>query len=248
MQMSSGAGRPVVVTTSWDDGHTLDIKTAELLNRYAIKGTFYVAFNEPSIPQISNDEIRDLHNMGMEIGSHTMSHRMLTEIPRGEIPRELIESKKRLDDILGTPIQAISYPLGYYNAAVLEAWRNAGYTLGRTTKAFQTSPAFEPHLMPITVDFFKHPRFAIARHAARDVNIGGLFNWARAGLTNDPLRLARYFFDKAAKNGGLFHLYARSWEIEDFGLWGELDALLRHIASHKNVRFVTNSGALDAQD
>lgn len=239
--------KPVIVTTSWDDGHTLDIKTAELLSRYGLKGTFYVAFNEPAEPQISENEIRELHNLGMEIGSHTMSHRMLTEIPLGEIPRELFESKKRLDDILGTPIRAISYPLGYYNSTVLEAWRNAGYTLGRTTKAFQTGLRFEPHLMPITVDFLKYPRFAIARHAARDLNVGGLLRWAGAGLTNDPPRLARHFFDKVAEHGGLFHLYARSWEIEDFGLWGQLEALLQHITDHKNVRFVTNSGALDAQ-
>ncbi len=245
--MSSRFKEPVIVTTSWDDGHTLDIKAAELLDRYGLKGTFYVAFNEPANPQISDAEIRDLHNMGMEIGSHTMSHRMLTEIPRSEIPRELIESKKRLDDILGTPIQAISYPLGYYNATVLETWRKAGYTLGRTTKAFQTSLSFKAHLMPITVDFFKYSHLAIARHAARDLNVSGVLNWAGAGLSNDPPRLARRFFDQAAESGGLFHLYARSWEIEDFGLWGELESLFAHIAAHENAHFATNSGVLDAR-
>ena len=103
---------PVIVTTSWDDGHHQDIRTAELLARYGLKGTFYVAFNEPSQPQISDDEIRTLRDMGMEIGSHTLSHRLLTEIPQEEVPGELIESKKRLDDILGEPNQSISYPLG----------------------------------------------------------------------------------------------------------------------------------------
>lgn len=245
--MSSPAERPVIVTTSWDDGHHDDIKTAELLSRYGLKGTFYVAFNEPAEPEISEDEIRVLHDMGMEIGSHTMSHRMLTQIPRGEIPRELIESKKRLDDILGTPIQAISFPLGYHNDTVLDVWQKAGYTLGRITKAFQTSLTFDPRLMPITVDFCKYPRFAIARHAARDFNVSGLLRWAGAGLTNDPPRLARHFFDQVAANGGLFHLYARSWEIEEFGLWDELDSLFRHIAAHGNVRFATNSGVLEAR-
>ena len=31
-----------IITTSWDDGHPLDFKLAELLNKYNLKGTFYI--------------------------------------------------------------------------------------------------------------------------------------------------------------------------------------------------------------
>lgn len=236
---------PVIVTTSWDDGHHHDVRMAELLTRHGLKGTVYVAFNEPSEPQISKDEIRTLDDMGVEIGSHTLSHRLLTEIPQGEVPAELIESKKRLDDILGHPIEAISYPLGYHNDLVLRTWREAGYRLGRTTKAFQTGMSFEPALMPITVEFFRRSRVAIARHAARDINASGLLRWAAAGFSSEPLYLARHFFDRVAANGGIFHLTARSWEIEEFGLWSELEDLFRHIGSHSEIEALTNIGVLD---
>jgi peptidoglycan/xylan/chitin deacetylase (PgdA/CDA1 family) len=33
----------VTVTTSWDDGHILDVKLSELLKKYNLKGTFYIA-------------------------------------------------------------------------------------------------------------------------------------------------------------------------------------------------------------
>ena len=32
-----------LITTSWDDGNKLDIKVAELLDKYGMKGTFYIA-------------------------------------------------------------------------------------------------------------------------------------------------------------------------------------------------------------
>ena len=33
----------VIVTTSWDDGHPLDLKVADILSEFGIQGTFYVA-------------------------------------------------------------------------------------------------------------------------------------------------------------------------------------------------------------
>lgn len=237
---------PVIVTTSWDDGHHHDVRTAELLNRHGLKGTFYVAFNEPREPQISTEEIHTLHDMGMEIGSHSLSHRLLTEIPQDEVSAELVESKRRLEDILGQKINSISYPLGYHNDLILKIWREAGYRLGRTTKAFQTSTSFDPALMPITVEFYRYSRVAIARHAARDINISGLLRWAAAGLPTEPLYLARHFFDRVAATGGLFHLTARSWQIEEFGLWSELEDLFRHISDHSGIEAHTNIGVLDS--
>ena len=43
-QPRDGAARGAVfVTTSWDDGHVLDHKVANLLESYDLPGTFYVA-------------------------------------------------------------------------------------------------------------------------------------------------------------------------------------------------------------
>jgi hypothetical protein len=42
------------------------------------------------------------------------------------------------------------------------------------------------------------------------------------------------------KNGGIFHLFGHSWEIERFGLWDELDEVLAYIAAHDNVMYLTN--------
>src|SRR4051794_21779274 len=39
---ATAGGKPVFITTSWDDGHPLDIRIAELLAKYDLPGTFYI--------------------------------------------------------------------------------------------------------------------------------------------------------------------------------------------------------------
>ena len=233
------------VTTSWDDGHSADLRVADLLAAHGLKGTFYVAFNHPGSKEISDQDIRILSRMGMEIGSHTLTHRLLTGRPAAEVRHELSESKRRLEDILGTPVSAFSYPQGAFTAAARAALVDTGYHLGRSTIAFRTAYDFDPSLMPISVEFCRNSRIAIIRHALRDGNLAGLGNWARlARLEVDPLSLGRLIFDEVLARGGIFHLNARSWEMESNELWREFEAIIRYIAQFPAVRHVTNSEAL----
>jgi peptidoglycan-N-acetylglucosamine deacetylase len=233
----------LTVTTSWDDGHETDLRLAERLAAHGLKGTFYVAFNDPRPAEIGDAGIRELHRMGMEVGSHTLTHRLLSPLPAETVRHEFAESRRRLENIIGAPVRSLSYPQGAYTRAAVAALRETGYTLGRTTVAFHTGGAFDPALMPISLEFFRYSRAAIARHAARDANFSGLAAWARAGLETDPETLGRRLFDRAAERGGVFHVTARSWEIDREGLWEPLERLFRHVAGRTGVRYVTNSEA-----
>src|SRR5262249_34270812 len=127
----------------------------------------------------------------------------------------------------------------------LLALTETGYKLGRTTMAFHTAAVFEPARMPISVDFRRASRIALARHALRDANIAGLADWLRlARLEADPLRLGTLLFDAALARGGIFHVNARSWEIDGNHLWDDLAALLSYIANRPAVRYLTNSEVL----
>ena len=234
-----------IVTTSWDDGHHTDLRLADRLAAYALKGTFYVALNHPGNKDIEDDEIRALQRMGMEIGSHTLSHRLLTGRSAEEVRYELRESKARLENIGGVPVVAFSYPEGAFTPAACAALAETGYTLGRTTMAFRTPTKFDPARMPISIDFRRASRVGLARHALRDANIAGLADWVRlARLETDPVKLGKLLFDAALANGGIFHVNARSWEIDGNGLWQDLDALLSHVAHRPGVYYATNSEAL----
>jgi Polysaccharide deacetylase len=230
------------VTTSWDDGHSADLRIAELLLRFGLKGTFYVAFNDPKPQEIGDGEIRALHRMGMEIGSHTLTHRLLTGRTLAEVKFELSESKKRLEDILGAAVVALSYPQGAYTAAARRALAETGYTLGRSTIAFRIGRRFDPLLMPISIEFCRASRRSITRHALRDGNLAGLVEWLRvARLDTDPVALSASMFDAALASGGIFHLNARSWEIDQNGLWSDLENAIRHLAHRPGVYYATNS-------
>src|SRR5262245_2973700 len=145
------ANPSVIVTTSWDDGHELDLRVAELLEKFGLRGTFYVAWNYPKGPALSRSALADLRAGQMEIGSHTFTHRLLTGRPRVEVLDELRLSKESLEDVLGEEISALSYPEGRFNKLTLSCVRESGYRLARTTKAFQTALSFDPLRMPLTV-------------------------------------------------------------------------------------------------
>src|SRR6266508_120764 len=89
---------PPIITTSWDDGHPLDIRLAELLANHGLKGTFYVPLNYHGHDVLDWSQLAYLRQLGMEIGSHTLTHPILTEIDPETVFIELHESKKKLED------------------------------------------------------------------------------------------------------------------------------------------------------
>jgi peptidoglycan/xylan/chitin deacetylase (PgdA/CDA1 family) len=81
------------------------------------------------------DEVRRLSALGVEIGSHSVTHPILSRIPEERIRTEFHESKNRIQRELGTPCVAITYPNGSradVNDRVLQAAQQAGYRVGFT--------------------------------------------------------------------------------------------------------------------
>lgn len=67
---------------------------------------------------------------GIEIGSHALEHKPLSDIPEKEAWTSLVASKKILEKELGREIKAISYPSGSFNEKIVEMARGAGYVYG----------------------------------------------------------------------------------------------------------------------
>jgi peptidoglycan/xylan/chitin deacetylase (PgdA/CDA1 family) len=57
-------------------------------------------------------ELRKLADLGMSIGSHTLSHPVLSQQPRDLAWAEISESRKVLENAVGRPIWALAYPYG----------------------------------------------------------------------------------------------------------------------------------------
>lgn len=141
---------PVVVTTSWDDGHPLDLKLADLLSCYGIKGTFYICGDCRNRQTMGPPALRELSKC-FEIGSHTRNHMKLTSLGGRLLREEIQESKTELENIIGKPVEVFAYPYGSYNSRVREEVIAAGFKGARTTEEFSVEMGRNAWCMPTTI-------------------------------------------------------------------------------------------------
>jgi peptidoglycan/xylan/chitin deacetylase (PgdA/CDA1 family) len=73
------------------------------------------------------DQLRDLRDAGWEIGSHTVSHPFLPDVPDADLEAELTESRSALERELGGPCRTLAYPYGGHDDRVEAAAEAAGY-------------------------------------------------------------------------------------------------------------------------
>lgn len=236
-----------IVTTSWDDGNPSDLRVAELLLRRGLRGTFYVPLNGYKGDRALNRaEMRSLSEAGLEIGAHGVTHRTLSTLPPREIAREVEVSKKELEDALGEEVQMFCYPRGRYNAEVVRCLMRAGYLSARTTRMLAHGLRFSPFRMPTTLQVYPHTKLAYLRNLVRARSVTGLLEYlAQYCQLGDWVALGKGLFDVVLQNGGIWHLYGHSWEIERLGLWEDLRILLDYVGGRKGVLYASNGGALN---
>jgi peptidoglycan/xylan/chitin deacetylase (PgdA/CDA1 family) len=78
------------------------------------------------------DEIRVAAADGLDIGSHTVTHRWLPVLPATELAEEMTGSRTSLEALLGRPVRSMAYPMGGWNAEVRHAAAAAGYEVAIT--------------------------------------------------------------------------------------------------------------------
>ena len=83
---------------------------------------------------MSWDEIREMSANGISFASHGKSHVILTRMSRPEVEREARESGVAIEEALGLPIAAFSYPNGDCSEDVIDVVRSCGYRAAFTTR------------------------------------------------------------------------------------------------------------------
>ncbi len=67
------------------------------------------------------DDIKTACDEGlMEFGAHTVNHEILTMLPPELMKREILESRKIIEEKIGKPVRSFAYPNGTYNRSVRE--------------------------------------------------------------------------------------------------------------------------------
>jgi peptidoglycan/xylan/chitin deacetylase (PgdA/CDA1 family) len=83
-----------------------------------------------SLPLMTDQMILELHKLGFEIGSHTMSHPDLTKLTLDQAWTEISESKSALENLIQAPVISFSYPFGACNSEIENLVKLAGYNYG----------------------------------------------------------------------------------------------------------------------
>jgi peptidoglycan/xylan/chitin deacetylase (PgdA/CDA1 family) len=237
---------PGIVTTSWDDGDPLDLKLADLLRARGLPGTFYSPFRGHHGSQtLGASQLRSLASEGFEVGGHTMSHTVLPELSSAELAWEVGVCKRRLEDILGRRVRTFCYPKGRFNANVIRHVKEAGYDGARTTRMFRQGLGFSPFRAPTSLQASPNTTMQYTKNLLKGGNIRGLCDYVTQYIRLDSwVSIGKALFDKVLKEGGVWHLYGHSWQVEELGLWDDLKEILDYVKARESVHYLTNAEVL----
>ncbi|RLC80728.1 MAG: hypothetical protein DRJ03_21120 [Chloroflexi bacterium] len=141
---------PVVIT--FDDGWEDNYTTAyPILQKYNLPATLFLVPDwiearggRPAEREyVTWDQVREMSRNGISIGAHTLSHRSLKRLSPEEIRRELVESKARLEEKLGQPVEFFAYPYGAIrdiNTEIARLVAASGYDCAVTTLSGSNRP------------------------------------------------------------------------------------------------------------
>ena len=131
--------KPVIIT--FDDGYNcIYHHVLPLLLKYHVKVVIFIVTNyigkvnswegislQKKFRHLDRKEIRELHHFGCEIASHGQNHLPLAYYNRERWKKEILNSKKILEDILGDQVISFSYPYGLFNQEIINFVQHAGY-------------------------------------------------------------------------------------------------------------------------
>lgn len=162
---AKNADQKFVIT--FDDGFRNVLEHATpVLERHGFRGIQFIVHDlmgssnkwdasEPQEPLMTKSEVSEWLRAGQEIGSHTLTHPDLTTLSPQQLRREIVDSKKALEDSFGVPIRHFCYPFGRFSDEAVRFVEEAGY---------ETACTVEFGLPGAATNRFRIPRLLVCHH------------------------------------------------------------------------------------
>jgi peptidoglycan/xylan/chitin deacetylase (PgdA/CDA1 family) len=152
---------PGLAAVSFDDGMDDNHEVLlPILREYGVPATVYVTtgligqanpWMSPGTSRMMvEDELRDLHAAGVELGAHTVTHPNLEELAYDECLREMAESRDFLEALTGDRVSTFAYPFCKYGDDAVRAARDAGFDAAVTCQWRGSWDPFEMKRVMIT--------------------------------------------------------------------------------------------------
>jgi peptidoglycan/xylan/chitin deacetylase (PgdA/CDA1 family) len=125
-------GKPVVITL--DDGYTDLYTTAfPILRAHQFKAVAYIVSGFVNKARyVTSDQILEMDQAGIEIADHTVDHANLARSSYASVMYQIVQSKHWLETLIGHPVVDFAYPSGKFDAQVVLALQQAGYSTAVT--------------------------------------------------------------------------------------------------------------------
>ena len=123
------------VRVSFDDGNVSDVEIAlEGLLQRGLRATFFVlAGRVGRSGSLDRGGIVELCRQGMVVGTHGMDHRSWRGLPPDGRDRELVQARRQIEELTGSPVDLAALPLGQYDRALLSHLKREGYAAVHTS-------------------------------------------------------------------------------------------------------------------
>jgi peptidoglycan/xylan/chitin deacetylase (PgdA/CDA1 family) len=230
----------VLFTSSWDDGHPLDVRIADMLEEFGFVGTFYASTGPGGRRLIVDDDLARI-GRNHEFGVHGQTHTIFTELPRSALAGEIqwaVEEMSRFGDVG----RVVAPPRGKIDTATRVFIGELGFAV--RTGAIIGSTEVSGNSLEPTFQLYPHRWSTIMRNCAyrrRIPIVALLLALARNGGSRDRfVALLR----AAVRSRRYVHIWGHAADIERLDLW---DALRRLLGTAADLRLVpvSNSEAFD---
>ena len=212
------------LTLSYDDGVVQDQRLAAIMDANGIKGTFNIngrdfTENRPAIfshEQLSLSQALELYNTpNHEIALHSYSHPFLSHMPAGNAAWEIVKDREVLEELFGTIVRGMAYPMGAYNDDVVTTLRQCGVVYARTVQATRD--------FKVPTDWLRwHPT---CHHRDKELN----------NLCDRFLDLQIGF-----RMPQLFYLWGHSYEFDNKDNWDVIETFCKKMGGREDIWYATN--------
>lgn len=131
--------KPVMITFDDTREEQFTIGAAEM-KKQGLKGVFFimtVSINRPNY--MTKDQIKSLADNGHVIAAHTWDHHMVTKYSGEDWNTQLVKPKRKLEEIIGKPVDYFAYPFGLWNKEAIPEVKKAGYKMAYILSAKRDS-------------------------------------------------------------------------------------------------------------
>ena len=167
-----------VVGITFDDGYQNNLtNAAPVLKKYNFSATCYIVSQNIGLsniwdlsnnitqrPLMTESEIKQWLNLGMDIGAHTRTHADLTSISEKKAYGEINDCKTDLENKFNVKVADFCYPFGRFNDLILKMVENSNYSTASTMQRGRVNLASNNYLLPrIPINYRTLPHLFLAK-------------------------------------------------------------------------------------